>query len=243
MKKKNIIIMSCGFIVIVGIVAAAIFFPGFKNPADINESTGNSEVSDLVGSVTADVSIIPPDTMPEVVSDILGNVSYDPTYTWADDDPVYFVPNTKCSIDDLSKYSVKELEEDIALLQRNYLEYLKNCKSESLERIATSKYDYVFKLLFKARDNLLYPKTKTEIDENKVATFNSFYDGIKTGWEEVKAKGEDDPLYEFKKENFETAERAKKYFEEGKITIDQAFQAIGVAGETITWDATFSLPD
>lgn len=41
----------------------------------------------------------------------------------------------------------------------------------------------------------------------------------------------------------DVAERAKKYYEEGVITIEQACQAIGLSGPSLSYDPDFVLPE
>ena len=76
------------------------------------------------------------DAMANEVNSILNTASHDPTYSWGDNDPVHFVTNFKHDYiliaDGIENLTAAQVDENIADLQKQYLDYLKNCKSKVL---------------------------------------------------------------------------------------------------------------
>ena len=85
-------------------------------------------------------------------------------------------------------------------------------------------------------------KTRTPDQEQELheTAFYHMYDEIVSNCENLEKSGW---TSEYAREKLDVANRAKKYYENGTITIAQACQAIELASPTLPYDPTFSLPD
>ena len=68
---------------------------------------------------------------------------------------------------------------------------------------------------------------------------NRFY----TSYNEINEGYQKSPNSEVQQQYYKAAEKAKKLYEKGEITIDQACQAIGVYAPHFAYDPDFTLPE
>ena len=231
MKRKNILYLILGAVVVIGLTVMMVILLRSK----ANPQSGTAES----GGTT--VSILSEEEVSAMASDILAETSFDPTFSYGDSDPVYFgfsYPHPCSTLEEGEALSLEQIDENIVDLQTKYLEYLKTCPSEELKNMAQTTYDAGMKWLRYVRN----VKTRTSDQEQELheTAFYKMYDEIVSACENPEKRGWSP---EYAQEQLDIAERAKKYYEDGTITIDQACQAIGLGSPSLSYDSTFSLPE
>lgn len=116
--------------------------------------------------------------------------------------------------------------------------YIKSCDSEELKTLAKNAYDWNIKSL----ESIKQIKAADPEDLKKSHEI-AFYESYNNIIKRCSNPEENGLRPEHAKEMKDTAERAKKYYEEGVITIEQACQAIELGSPSLPYDPTFSLPD
>ena len=229
--KKGLLPVVAAIVLLAAASAAAVFI--------LNGATDSSDGKEGAGNPAA--SVIPNDQMSSMVSAILEDVSFDPNFSYGPEDPVYFGYDQKYpfgTYEEGMALTVEQLEEDIAYLQEQYLAYLKTCKSEYLKEQAQMMYDSgIRRLEYMINLRRQTPEQSKKLDEK---AFYVWYERCKERNADPERHGKSP---EETQRMLEIAERAKRYYEEGVITIEQACQAVGLTSANLPYDPTFSLPD
>jgi hypothetical protein len=234
MKKQNKICLIAGLVIVACIAVLGVVWIMVRN-------AGMPALSEEKTASQTGVSILSASEMSAAASEILAEVSFDPTFSYTENDPVYFGFELKypCwSQEEGMALSIEQLDENIADLQAQYLEYLKTCKAEKFRADAQQAYDDTVRMI----ETIKSIKTRTP-DQLKESKEIAFYETYNTRVSECENPEKFGWSSEYAAQMLDIAERAKRYYEDGTITIDQACQALGIGGGTLSYDPTFSLPE
>lgn len=223
-----------GAIIAIVLICAVLLLILFLRP-------GSSPQGEELESDKPSASILSDEEVSAMASDVLAGTSFDPAFSYGYTDPVYFgySPKYPCStLEEGKALSLEQLDENIADLQAKYLDYLKSCQSEELKDQAQNLYAQ--KLEWFRYVKTVKTRTPDQEQELHETAFYHMYDEIVSNCENLEKSGW---TSEYAREKLDVANRAKKYYENGTITIAQACQAIELASPTLPYDPTFSLPD
>lgn len=225
--KNRIVILAALFLVIVLIVGLILI----KNHIP-NNDTGNTYYNSISAKNIFDIY--------SVASEVLSESDLEQTTSFTDEEQEFISQNfhlTYSIAEEENTLTVEEIDENISNFQNDYLNFLKICKTKgALEHVQK----YCGSILNRLQ-NLKSAKTMTQSEKNNINEL-AFYTTYNHIVSELSGLS-DEQLDNAQKERLDIAERAKKYYEDGTITIDQACQALMISGPVTTYDETFSLPE
>ena len=220
-RKSIIVIMSAAFVLFAAVITVLILTQPESGAGKTGTSASVPAVSDAASAGAVEPS--------EAVTDPMG------------EDAGQFIIAYKYpfhSYQEALALTDEQLNENIADLEKQYNQYLETCRSEELKSIAAQRYEQAVKQL----QNYIKIKNRTPEDQRQVheQAFYAHYNALaeKCGNPERYGLRAEDI-----QERMHIAERAKRYYEEGVITIEQACQAVGLTSANLPYDPTFSLPD
>ena len=212
---------------IFAVTAAAVLILILRGPAGLSPRDG------------AAVSSLPGDRPSSMASGVPGNSALAAENDYGSEAFRYSLKHPFGSNNEGLELTIEQLEENITDLEEKYQAYLKGCKSEYLKEQATGLYDEEKQRL----QDLITIKKRTPEQQKEIheGAFYHFYQRCKDeyidhperyGWSSEEGK-----------KRMNVVDRAKRYYEEGVITIEQACQAVGLTSPSLPYDDTFSLPD
>ena len=235
MKSNRVCIIIAVFVIAVGLIVTGIIMH-------------NSTADNTQHITDDDTLIMAEDEVSEAVSDILKGRSLDPTASFKEGEgeneyeDEYVKRFKECDLPfetrkDIDALSVEEIDESIAHLQAEYLYFIENCKYQYFKEWAEQIYNFQIEMLYLARDlKTITPERRNARNEQ------TFYNVYQLIVDECTNSGTT-TVSPNDASRLDVAERAKKYYENGTITIDQACQALGIADSYINYDENFVLPE